>query len=64
MTKPTIRLRRSCEIISQITFGSLLFILMNIIQEPFAKMNQSKNVNDNASQYMASPIGASHSTHD
>ena len=38
--KPTFSLRRSCAIISLLAFGSLLFILTNTIQEPFAKMNQ------------------------
>ncbi len=56
---PMIGLRRSCAILSVLAFGSLLFILMNIIREPFAKMNQSKNVSDFASQDMSSPIGAS-----
>ena len=49
----------TCAIISLLAFGSLLFILMNIIQEPFAKMNHQKNVSDTSSRDMSSPIGAS-----
>ena len=40
MTRLLTKVSWACAIISVLAFGSLVFILTNTIQEPFAKMNQ------------------------